>query len=308
MASADGAVPPRLGVVVLPEYDWPRTRQIWREAEDLGFAHGWTYDHLSWRTLRGRPWYDSFTTLTAVAAVTRRLRLGTLVASPNFRHPVPTAHQVMTVDQISGGRFVYGIGAGAAGTDEAAVGAPPEVRRTRRFEEFVTISDRLLRQPRTTYEGSVTGPWTPTWYPAACNTRGFRSPSRRAALGVSPSPPGTRRPGSPSARPVSREPGRTPRPGHCWNGRSTPWNGPARTGAVTRLDRPAGQPESAGHRAVRLGGPVRGGGRQVRRPGLHRRGGQPSTGGGVFAGDPAAFRRAVTAVVQARQVSGRPPL
>ncbi|MER5539943.1 LLM class flavin-dependent oxidoreductase [Streptomyces mirabilis] len=147
---------PRLGAVVLPEYDWRETRRVWTSLEDLGLHHAWTYDHLSWRTLRDAPWFDALTTLTAVASVTRTMELGTFVTSPNFRHPVVLAKQVMTLDQVSGGRFVFGMGAGAEGADARVLGSSPlsPHERAERFAEFVELSDLLLRQPSTTYRGS----------------------------------------------------------------------------------------------------------------------------------------------------------
>jgi alkanesulfonate monooxygenase SsuD/methylene tetrahydromethanopterin reductase-like flavin-dependent oxidoreductase (luciferase family) len=145
----------RLGALVLPEHPGSEAARVWGHVEDLGFAHGWTLDHLSWRTLRQRPWFDAMTTLAAAACRTSRLRLGTLVASPNFRHPVLTATQAMALDQLSGGRFVLGVGAGAAGPDSTALGgqalAPAD--RAARFEEFVTLVDLLLRQSVTTHRG-----------------------------------------------------------------------------------------------------------------------------------------------------------
>ncbi|WP_329007432.1 LLM class flavin-dependent oxidoreductase [Micromonospora rifamycinica] len=141
--------------MVLPEHRWPETRRIWCEAQEWGLHHAWTFDHFSWRSLQGEPWYDSLTTLTAVAAVTDRIRLGALVASPNIRHPVPTAKQVMTLDEISQGRFVLGIGAGAAdGADARVMGATDGIRRGDRFEEFVSLTDLLLSHPRTSFEGT----------------------------------------------------------------------------------------------------------------------------------------------------------
>ncbi|GGM49619.1 luciferase [Longimycelium tulufanense] len=145
----------RLGVVILPEYPWPEACQIWTAAEELGLHHAWTFDHLSWRSLRDGPWYDSMTTLGAVAAVTSRIRLGTLVVSPNFRHPVPTAKHVMTLDEVSGGRFIFGMGAGAAGADGTALGGTPlePAERVQRFREFVEFSDVLLRQDTISWRG-----------------------------------------------------------------------------------------------------------------------------------------------------------
>ena len=58
----------------------------------------WTYDHLSWRHLRDKPWFAAVPMLAAAAAVAGRIRLGPLVATPNFRHPVPFAKEVITLD------------------------------------------------------------------------------------------------------------------------------------------------------------------------------------------------------------------
>lgn len=145
----------RYGIVILPEKRWPETRARWRQADDLGFAHGWTFDHLSWRWLRDGPWFGALPTLAAAAASTSRIRLGTLVATPNLRHPVTLAKDMMTLDDISGGRAICGLGAGAPGADADAMGAPrlSPGRRADRFEEFVGLTDRLLRQDRTSHAG-----------------------------------------------------------------------------------------------------------------------------------------------------------
>src|SRR5262250_2979359 len=106
----------RFGLVILADQRWQQAARRWRLAEDYGFDHAWTYDHLGWRTLVDGPWFDAVPTLAAAATVTRRIPLGTLVASPNFRHPVSFARQLTALDDISGGRFLLGIGAGAGGT------------------------------------------------------------------------------------------------------------------------------------------------------------------------------------------------
>src|SRR5262249_35035036 len=81
--------PRQLGGLILPERRWIEDRDRWRRAEQLGFDHAWTYDHIAWRELRDEPWFAAVPTLSAAALVTSTIRLGTLVASPNFRHPVP---------------------------------------------------------------------------------------------------------------------------------------------------------------------------------------------------------------------------
>lgn len=169
----------RLGVLVLPEHPGRRVLEVWRRVEALGFDHAWTPDHLSWRTPREEPWFDAMTTLTAAAAATSRIALGTLVASPNFRHPVLTAKEAMAIDQLSEGRFVLGVGAGARELDNTELGGgePSPVERGERFAEFVTMVDRLLRGPSTTYSGQYYTA-ADVWLSPGC----VRRP--RAALGV----------------------------------------------------------------------------------------------------------------------------
>lgn len=145
----------RLGVVILPQERWAQARHTWRRAEDYGFDHAWTYDHLAWRSLVDEPWFATVPLLAAAAAVTERIGLGTWVASPNFRHPVPFAKDVMGLDDVSGGRFLLGLGAGGEGFDAGVLGPPPtRGERTRRFEEFVELLDRLLTHPVTDHEGT----------------------------------------------------------------------------------------------------------------------------------------------------------
>lgn len=145
----------RFGLVILPQYEWPEAGRLWRDAERLGFDHAWTYDHLSWRGLAGERWHATVPTLTAAAMVTEGIRLGTLVASPNYRHPVPFAKDVATLDQIAGGRVVLGLGSGGTGFDARVLGQGELTPRERfeRFREFTEALDRLLRFERGSGEG-----------------------------------------------------------------------------------------------------------------------------------------------------------
>ncbi|TCO64481.1 luciferase-like monooxygenase [Actinocrispum wychmicini] len=127
----------------------------WRAAEEYGFHHAWTYDHLGWRTLVDGPWFGAVPTLTAAAMVTSRIRLGTWVATPNFRHPVSFARELTAMDDVSDGRFILGVGAGGTGYDTQVMGdrSMPPRQRADRFAEFVELLDLLLRQDRTTWQG-----------------------------------------------------------------------------------------------------------------------------------------------------------
>ncbi|GAA1997061.1 LLM class flavin-dependent oxidoreductase [Catenulispora subtropica] len=145
-----------IGTLILPEHGRRSGTALWRDAEELGFDHAWTYDHLTWPALHGRPWYDAMGTLTMAAFCTERLVLGTLVATPNYRHPVLTAREALTLAELSEGRFVLGIGAGAAGPDSAATAGPElaPAQRATRFEEFAAILDLIRRQTVTSYQGT----------------------------------------------------------------------------------------------------------------------------------------------------------
>ena len=126
----------------------------WRRAEELGFEGAWVYDHLAW--YGHTPWDDAYASLAAAAATTTRIRLGTLVTTPNFRTPIPTASAVRTIDRISGGRLTLGIGAG--GNTHPSDGdvldrdwTPRE--RADRFEEWVTELDLLLTGESVSFSG-----------------------------------------------------------------------------------------------------------------------------------------------------------
>ncbi|MEW2384123.1 LLM class flavin-dependent oxidoreductase [Micromonospora sp. NPDC047707] len=145
----------RIGIVILPDQRWSEAARRWRRADQWGFDHAWTYDHLGWRDLVDGPWFDSMSTLTAAATVTSRIRLGTMVASPNFRHPAAFARQVTALDDVSAGRVLLGLGAGGIGFDSAVLGGQtlPPRQRVDRFTEFVELLDLVLREDGTTWHG-----------------------------------------------------------------------------------------------------------------------------------------------------------
>lgn len=143
----------RHGVCILPEYPWSQAQHLWRQAEELGLDHAWTYDHLVWGGLPDAPWHSTVATLTAAAMVTERIGLGTLVSSPNFRHPVALARDVVTLEDISGGRILLGVGAGGD-LDSGLLGQElSRGQRSRRFREFVPLLHRALREDHLEHEG-----------------------------------------------------------------------------------------------------------------------------------------------------------
>jgi alkanesulfonate monooxygenase SsuD/methylene tetrahydromethanopterin reductase-like flavin-dependent oxidoreductase (luciferase family) len=165
----------RVGVVVLPQFPASETRRRWKSLEDRGFSHGWTYDHLAWRDLADEPWYATITTLAVAAAATSTLSIGTWVTSPNFRHPVTYAKELMSLDDIAGGagRLIAAVGAGGLGWDSAVLGnqnlTPKE--RVDRLAEFLELTDLLLRQPETTWRGEYFTAERARMHPAGSRSR-----------------------------------------------------------------------------------------------------------------------------------------
>lgn len=144
----------RFGLTILPELPWTELRPRWEAAESMGFDHAWTYDHLVWGGLPESPWYGTMPTLTAAALVTQRIGLGTFVSSPNFRHPVVLHRDVQSLDDVSGGRFLLGVGTGGD-LDSAILGGATLSTRERvdRFQEFVRLLVRLRSEDHVDADG-----------------------------------------------------------------------------------------------------------------------------------------------------------
>jgi alkanesulfonate monooxygenase SsuD/methylene tetrahydromethanopterin reductase-like flavin-dependent oxidoreductase (luciferase family) len=126
-----------------------------RTAEAVGFDSLWVGDHLIYDLPGGvtrGPW-EAWTTLAALAAVTERVELGPLVASTSFHAPAMLAKQAATVDAISGGRLLLGLGAGWNEREYRAFGFPYD-HRVSRFEEAFTIVRMLLRDGRADFDGT----------------------------------------------------------------------------------------------------------------------------------------------------------
>lgn len=146
----------RLSTVILPATRWHHAKDSWQRADALGLHAAYTYDHLSWRSFRDKPWFTMIPTLVAAAGVTTSIRLGPLVTSSNFRHPLLLAKDLLALDDISNGRLIVGIGSGGTGFDASVLGAEPWSmgERHARFVEFTHMLDVLLRESTSTVEGT----------------------------------------------------------------------------------------------------------------------------------------------------------
>lgn len=144
--------------VQLPEVErpvrWSEVREIARTVEDSGFDSIWVGDHLLYRDDAGEtkgPW-EAWTSLAALAEATSRVELAPLVAATSFHNPAMIAKFASTVDEISEGRLILGLGAGWNRTEYEAFGFPYD-RRVSRFAEAFTIITTLIREGAIDFEG-----------------------------------------------------------------------------------------------------------------------------------------------------------
>jgi F420-dependent oxidoreductase-like protein len=138
-----------------PTYDYPILEQFWRTADELGFHGVWNYDHFYGLADPAQLTYEGWTSLTAMAAVTQRARVGCMVSSVTFRNPAVLAKMAVTVDHISGGRLEFGIGAGWHENEHAAYGLafPSPGERVAMLDEALTIIRALWTQDSVSFDG-----------------------------------------------------------------------------------------------------------------------------------------------------------
>ncbi len=144
--------------VQLPEVErsvpWKEWRDIAVTIEDCGFDSVWMGDHLLYRDGRGTTGpREAWTSLAALAEVTERVEFGPLVAATSFHAPAMLAKMAATVDEISGGRLILGLGAGWNQVEFDAFGFPYD-HRVSRFEEAYTIISTLVREGSIDFDGA----------------------------------------------------------------------------------------------------------------------------------------------------------
>ena len=161
----------RLGIATGSRWTWPELGGFWRDVEDMGFDSLWMTDHImveGYTTEGGKPvptapdvpppltpMLEAWTLLGAVAANTQRVMIGTLVTPVTFRHPSMLAKQALTVDQMTNGRFILGLGAGYTEREHRAFGIPypPAGERVTMTDETLQILRLLETEEHANFQG-----------------------------------------------------------------------------------------------------------------------------------------------------------
>lgn len=148
---------PHFGVT-LPQIkrDWAEARDAALAFDELGFDSVWVCDHLTGVPLPSFPIFEAWTLLAAIAAVTKRVELGTLVTPPYFRNVAVLAKEIATIDHVSGGRTICGLGAGWMSSEFESFGLPfpPVGDRLRALDEIAEALPRLWADESVSRSGS----------------------------------------------------------------------------------------------------------------------------------------------------------
>jgi F420-dependent oxidoreductase-like protein len=142
-----------------PQRTWPQVLEIVERCDETGWDGAYFADHFMADDPEGRPtdgaYLECWSVLAGLAARTERIRLGSLVSGNLYRHPAVLANSAVTIDHISGGRLVLGLGAGWQVNEHAAYGIdlPSPRERVDRLEEACAVITSLLREPRTNVSG-----------------------------------------------------------------------------------------------------------------------------------------------------------
>ncbi|MFX1416308.1 MAG: LLM class flavin-dependent oxidoreductase [Promethearchaeota archaeon] len=159
-------------MITLQSQPWSVLAESWKHIETLGFESAWVADHFLNYRMPTRPYFEAWTLLSGLAAVTKKIRVGTLVTAAPLRHPAILARQALTADHISNGRLNLGIGTGVAGSlgetvyDMIGIDDWEPTERIARFREQIQILDKLLRERVSSHSGKYYSLKDVAMYPA----------------------------------------------------------------------------------------------------------------------------------------------
>lgn len=181
-----GSFPFRFGIAAAQTVPWETLTERWRVVEELGFDSAWVFDHFMSTNRDANHWHlEAWTALAGLAALTSRVQLGVLVSGNTYRPPSLLAKQAVTVDHISNGRLIIGMGAGWHEPEHTAYDFyfPPPGERVSRFREAMEVIKSLTTQERSDFDGRYyhlrdapfePKPVRPEGIPLLIGTRGSR--------------------------------------------------------------------------------------------------------------------------------------
>src|SRR5262245_22142409 len=150
--------PIRFGVQAAPQQiSWAELKEVWQEVETLGFDSLWVNDHMLPSVgPTDAANMEGWATLAAMAALTSRVKIGALVTANTFRHPAVLAKMATTIDHISNGRFILGIGSGYFEQEHKVYGIPfpTTSERAKRLEEAIQVIRTLWTQESASFQGT----------------------------------------------------------------------------------------------------------------------------------------------------------
>jgi F420-dependent oxidoreductase-like protein len=135
---------------------WQQLTEVWKFADEIGYSTAWIPDHFyaGWGPPEGGC-FEAWSVVAAMAAQTKRIRIGPMVLGNTYRHPAVVANMAATTDIISGGRLNLGIGAGWMQAEHAGYGIalPSPRQRLERLDEALTVLKKLFTEPRASFHG-----------------------------------------------------------------------------------------------------------------------------------------------------------
>jgi F420-dependent oxidoreductase-like protein len=155
--------------------------KVWFAADELGFSSAWLYDHFYSLGDKNEPCLEAWSTLAALATVTRRLKIGTMVTCASYRQPSLLAKMGATVDVLSHGRLVMGVGAGWHEEEYHAYGYefPDRPTRMRQLKETLIIIKKMWTEDKATFNGQFHA-----IHDALCEPKPVQEPSPKILVGI----------------------------------------------------------------------------------------------------------------------------
>ena len=155
--------------------------KVWSAAEDLGFGSAWLYDHFYSLGNKSESCLEAWVTLAALATVTKRLKIGTMVTCASYRQPSLLAKMGATVDVLSHGRLIMGVGAGWHEEEYHAYGYefPDTPTRMRQLKETLVIIKKMWTEDAPTFNGHFH-----TIHEALCVPKPLQKPSPKILVGI----------------------------------------------------------------------------------------------------------------------------